>query len=245
VTTREKTGLLSVAEKVSGRPLGERLFTVAWGAIQWPWLARSLWGGTLRQKHALLDRLHLRYDALPHLGSWKADTFFLARIVDTIERLRPRQVVEIGCGATSLVIARALQLNGGGRLTSYDQHPEFVEKTAQWLRDNRLQADIRVAPLVPTDSAWGSLWYDLPRVPDEIDLLVIDGPHWALNPFVRGRAEVLFARVPVGGEVLLDDAARPGERVVAARWRKRWSQFRFTYRHGPAGTLVGVRIARS
>jgi predicted O-methyltransferase YrrM len=245
VTTREKTGLLSVVEKAADRPLGERLFTLAWGAIQWPWLARSLWGGTLRQKHALLDRLGLSYDALPHLGSWKADTFFLARIVDAIERLRPSHVVEIGCGATSLVFAKAFQLNGGGKLTSYDQHPEFVEKTAQWLRDNGLYADILVAPLVVTKSQWGSQWYDLPRVPKTIDLLVIDGPHWALNPFVRGQAEVLFERISQGGEILLDDAARPGERVVAARWRKRWPQFTFDYRNGPAGTLTGKRITRS
>ena len=32
---------------------------MAWGAIQWPWLARSLWGGKLADKHALLDRLGL------------------------------------------------------------------------------------------------------------------------------------------------------------------------------------------
>ena len=152
MTSREKTGLLSVADKGPARPLSEKLFTFAWGAIQWPWLARSLWGGPLAAKHALLDRLGLEHDALPHLGSWKADTYFLTRIVDAIERLRPQNVVEIGCGATSLVIARALQLNGDGRLTSYDQHREFVDKTAQWLRDNGVSADILLAPIVPSPS---------------------------------------------------------------------------------------------
>jgi predicted O-methyltransferase YrrM len=243
MTSREKTGLLSVADKGPQRPLGERLFTFAWGAIQWPWLARSLWGGTLKQKHALLDRLGLAHDALPHLGSWKADTYFLKRLVDAIERLRPQTVVEIGCGATSLVIARALQLHGGGRLTSFDQHAEFADKTAQWLADNGLSADIRVAPIVHSPSEWASVWYALPVVPPKIDLLVIDGPHWALNPFVRGRAEVLFDRISRGGMVVLDDAARPGERVVASRWRKRWPGFRFELLGGPAGTLVGERIA--
>jgi predicted O-methyltransferase YrrM len=241
MTTREKTGLLSVAEKGPDRPLSERLLTVAWGAIQWPWLARSLWGGPLAAKHALLDRLGLSHDALPHLGSWKADAYFLTRIVDVIEQLRPRTVVELGCGATSLVIARALQLNGGGRLTSYDQHGEFVDKTAQWLKDNGVAARILLAPLEPSPSEWSSQWYALSTVPDTIDLLVIDGPHWALNPFVRGRAEVLFDRIPRGGMILLDDAARPGERVVASRWRKRWPRFTFRLLGGPAGTLIGRR----
>jgi hypothetical protein len=36
--------------------------------------------------------------------------------------------------------------------------------------------------------------------------------------------------------VLLDDAARPGERVVAARWRRDWPNFRFTLLPGAKGT---------
>jgi predicted O-methyltransferase YrrM len=243
MTTREKTGLLSAVEKGPERPMKERLFTIAFGAIQWPWLARSLWGGRLKDKHALLDRLGLEHDALPHLGAWKADTWFLKRLVDTIEKLRPQQVVEIGCGATSLVIGRALQLHGGGRLTSYDQHPEFAEKTAHWLRANGIEPDIRVAPLVNDPSQWASVWYGMPEVPERIDLLIIDGPHWALNPYVRGRAEKLFDRVPKGGMILLDDAARPGERVVARRWRKAWPQFRFSYEGGGKGTLFGERVS--
>src|SRR4051812_19135871 len=165
MTSRDRTGFLSVAAAGPRRPLGDKLFTLAWGAIQWPWLARSLWGGTLAQKRALLDRLGLAHDALPHLGSWKADTYFLKRIVDAIERLQPAEVVEIGCGATSLVIARALQLHGGGRLTSYDQQPEFVDKTAEWLAEHGLDADIREAPMVAMPSAWGSQWHALPVVP--------------------------------------------------------------------------------
>ena len=73
-------------------------------------------------------------------------------------------------------------------------------------------------------------------------LLVIDGPPWTLNPFVRGRAEQLFERIVPGGIVLLDDAARPGERVVAGRWRRDWPNFRFTLLPGAKGTLVGERL---
>ena len=80
--------------------------------------------------------------------------------------------------------------------------------------------------------------------PPSIDLLVIDGPPWAINPFVRGGAEVLFDRIVPGGIVLLDDAARPGERVVANRWRQRWPEFRFEYLGGGKGTLVGQRQLR-
>lgn len=242
MTSREKTGLLTLDESGPDRPLAEKALTVAWGAIQWPWLLRSLWGGRLSHKHALLDRLGLPYDALPHLGSWKADTFFLWRIVNAIERLRPREVVELGCGASTLVVAKALELNGGGRLSSYDQHAGFVESTAQWLAGHGLSAALRHAPITEDPSSWSHCWYDLHSLPLEIDLLVIDGPPWSLNPFIRGRAETLFDRIAPGGMVLLDDAARPGERLVAARWKRDWPEFRFTLLPGAKGTLVGERL---
>ena len=243
MTSREKTALLALDESVPGRPFSEKLFTIAWGAIQWPWLARSLWGGKLADKHALLDRLGLPHDALPHLGSWKADTWFLWRMVGAIERLRPREVVELGCGASSLVIGRALERNGAGRLTSFDQHADFVEATARWLASYDISASLRHAPLVEDPTSWSHLWYQLPGAPAEIDLLVIDGPPWALNPFIRGRAEVLFDRIRPGGMVLLDDAARPGERVVAMRWKRDWPMFRWNLLPGAKGTLVGERLA--
>jgi len=242
MTSREKTAFLALDDSGPSRPLSEKLFTVAWGAIQWPWLARSLWGGKLADKHALLDRLGLPHDALPHLGSWKADTYFLWRMVKAIEKLRPREVVELGCGASTLVLAKALELNGGGRLSSYDQHPDFVEATGRWLASHDLDAAMRHAPIVEDPTTWSHCWYDLHGVPQEIDLLVIDGPPWALNPFIRGRAEQLFDRIAPGGMVLLDDAARPGERVVAARWRRDWPNFRFTLLPGAKGTLVGERL---
>lgn len=242
MTSRETTGILAKTERALARRWDERLFTFAWGAIQWPWLLRSLHGGRKAEKRALLDRLGLPADALPNLGSWKADTMFLGHIVGAIEALRPRHVVELGCGASSLVITRALEQNGGGRLTSFDQSADFVAATADWLAGQGLSADIHHAPLSADPTEWASVWYDLAHVPPQIDLLVIDGPPWAINPLVRGRAEVLFGRLAPGGMILLDDAARPGERVVAWLWRRRWRDIVFRYdRRGAKGTLIGTR----
>ena len=75
------------------------------GAIQWPWLLRSLRGGTKAQKRALLDHLGLPRDALPNLGSWKADTVLLRRIADRILETKPQLVVEFGAGASSLAVS--------------------------------------------------------------------------------------------------------------------------------------------
>lgn len=242
MTSKNATALRTLRDE--GRPYranwSDRAYRYAFGAIGWPWLLYGLWGGTKASKRALLHRLDLPEDALPNLGSWKADTVFLHRIVDAIEELRPATVVELGAGASTLVCAKALQLNGGGELFSFDQHAQFVEATGEWLADFGVTAHIRHAPLGAQARDWPGTWYDLPEVPASIDLLIIDGPPWAIHPYVRGGAEVLFDRLSPGSVVLLDDAARPGERVVANRWRKRWPQIAFTRLSGGSkGTLHG------
>ena len=247
MTSREATGLLprNMLEEANPIPraVTDWLHVLAFGAIGWPWLLRSLSGGRRRDKLALLDRLGLPHDALPNLGSWKADTALLTHIVDSVEATEPEHVVELGSGASSLVTARALQLFGGGTLHSYDQHGDFVGATMDWLAEHGLSAQMYHAPLVPAPEGWPGYWYQLTAVPDSINMLIIDGPPWSVHPYVRGAAEMLFPRIAPGGLVLLDDAARPGERIVARRWRRNWPNFRFDLvRSGTKGTLVGRRL---
>lgn len=248
MTSREMTSFLPRAdddvwpEGVRRTPL-EIAQVLFFGLLNWPWLLRSLSGGSAAAKAALVERLELDAGALPHLGSWKADAGFLSLIVDRIETQRPETVVELGAGASSLVVARALQRNGAGRLISCDQHAGFVQATRQWLRDNGVEAELRATPFRRAPGGWPGIWYDHGSLPAQIDLLIVDGPPWTIHPFVRGAAETLFDRLPMGGTVLLDDAARPGERVVARRWRRRWPGFEFRLVHaGTKGTLVGTRV---
>lgn len=246
MTTREATGFLPIGGTLNGAgrhrsSASDWAAIIGFGLVQWPWLLKSLSGGRRRDKAALLARLGLPSDALPNLGSWKADTGFLKRIIDRIEEGRPQSVVELGAGASTLVTARALQLFGGGRLTSYDQHDGFVDATRAWLGEHGMAVDLRAAPLTTPPAGWPGLWYALTDLPETIELLLIDGPHWTLHPFVRGAAEILFDRIPVGGIVMLDDAARLGERVVARRWKRKWPGFEWRLEPGIKGTLVGVR----
>ncbi|WP_375194782.1 class I SAM-dependent methyltransferase [Sphingobium sp.] len=245
MTSRELTGFLPLSDADGSdaqRRLSDMMWRIGFGAISWPWLLASLSGGRKADKRALLDELGLPHDALPHLGSWKADVGFLRHIVREIARLRPAHVVELGAGASTLIAARALTLHGGGRLTSFDQHGGFVDATRNWLADQGLHADLRHAPLTSESQDWPGRWYHIDQLPESIDLLIIDGPPWAVHPLVRGAADMLFARLSPNAVVLLDDAARPGERIVARRWRKRWPHIDFRLMHdGTKGTLIGRR----
>ena len=247
MTTREATSLLprtGDADVIGfeGRSLRDWVALLGLGAITWPWLLKSLHGGSRKAKRALLDRLDLPHDALPNLGSWKADTGLLTLVVDHILAEKPRLVVEFGTGASTLVIARALQKAGGGTLISFEQHADFVDATRQWLGEHGLSADLRAVPLRPAPEGWPGLWYDHGRLPDGIDLMLIDGPCWTIHPMTRGAAGTLFGQIAPGGTVMLDDAARPGERLVARRWRKAHPEFEFALsKGGTKGTLIGRR----
>ena len=247
MTSRETTPFLPLAGDAQGHAAGWRsardwATLLAMAPVQAPWLLRSLHGGSKAAKRALLDRLGLPHDALPNLGSWKADTGLLTLVADHILGAKPKLVVEFGTGASTLIIARALEMAGGGSLISFDQHQGFVEATRAWLAEHGLEADLRAVPLEPSPDGWPGLWYDHGPLPEAIDLMLIDGPPWTLHPFTRGAAATLFGRIASGGTIMLDDAARPGERIVARRWRKAWPEFDFRLVHsGTKGTLVGRR----
>ncbi len=247
MTSRETTGILARSHAADEwlqreRTVREWATLFAFGPINAPWLLRSLYGGSRLKKQALLERLGLPHDALPNLGSWKADVGLLTLITDHILAERPRRIVEFGTGASTLIIARALQMIGGGDFISIEQHEDFAKQTREWLADYGLKADLRAVPLVPSPGDWPGMWYDHGPLPDQIDLLLIDGPPWTIHPFTRGAASSLFGRMAPGGTVMLDDGARPGERIVARRWRKRWPQFDFRLlKSGTKGTLVGRR----
>lgn len=247
MTSRESTSFWPVTDHGNVPPMlwRERAMVGLFAPLQAPWLLKSLYGGTPASKAALLARLDLPGDALPHLGSWKADTGLLHHLVDRIERDRPAQVAEFGCGASSLIIGRALERNGGGRLTSYENDAGFAAATRGWLDEHRVAHDIRIAPLRRSDADdWPGPFYAPGDVPERIDLMLIDGPVWTLHPLVRGAAERYFERIAPGGTILLDDAARPGERVIARRWRRRWPDIDFQLEHfGSKGTLVATRTA--
>lgn len=226
-----------------GRTPADWAHVLAFGAIGWPWLLRSLSGGSPAERAALVERLGLTDAALPPLGGWRADAGFLRALAERILTHRPAEVVELGGGASTIVAARALALAGGGQLTSLDHDGAFAATTRAALDAMGLAADVRAAPLAAPPGEWPGQWYEHGVLPARIDLLVIDGPPWSIHPYVRGAAESLFDRIPVGGAVLLDDAARPGERVVARRWRQRWPGFRFTLtRDSGKGLLVGERL---
>ena len=146
----------------------------------------------------------------------------LVYVCNLIVHRAPRQVVECGAGVSTVVLARLLAERGTGRLTALEHDPGWAERVEELIAREELAHVARVvlAPLDPSG------WYDasgVARLPEAVDLLVVDGPP-------ADRAEIALARHPAlatleprlaaDALVILDDVGRAGEQEVLARWER-------------------------
>lgn len=195
-------------------------------------------------RRELLALVRLTDAQVPPDGGWVAGADFLLLLARQVLEQKPKLVVEFGSGVSSVIIARCLQLNGGGRLLSFDHDPGFAELTRRRLARAGVAGEVQAAPLRHGHDGYGGSWYGHGELPDGIELLVIDGPPAWREEQAESRgsaAPAAFAKLAPNGVVLLDDAARPGERRVAARWRREFPDIRFGDAVTQKGVLIGVR----
>jgi len=157
----------------------------------------------------------------------------LVTVLNDVWFRTPALVVELGSGASTVVVARLLKELGSGRLLAVEHDETWAERVQRQLAHEDLAevASVVRAPLRPHQRSWdGAEWYDetvvvaaMTRVDLPIDVLVVDGPP-AYRP---GTAHARYPALGLLAEwlapdatVVLDDVERPGEQAVLARWRE-------------------------
>jgi len=168
----------------------------------------------------------------------------LLHLIDELDRLKPKNIVEIGPGVSTQIFAGWLkQHDAPGHVYSVEHDAYWAEQCENWLKKNRLtdHAQLITAPLVQTASyGTPTKWYD-PKIvkqslPESIDLLLIDAPPSYPDELARRMAlELLADRMSVGGVVLLDDGNRPGEVTVAELWLEHHPEFTGQLLDTPSG----------
>ncbi len=156
----------------------------------------------------------------------------LVTVLNEIWFRRPRLVLELGSGMSTIVIARLLRELGTGRLLAVEHDDAWAYRVQVQLEREGLadRATVVRAPLGPNGPGRGDAeWYDevaltaaLDDVGDAVEVLIVDGP-----PAFRPGTEharypalgVLADRLAPGALVVLDDVERAGEQDVLARWR--------------------------
>ena len=161
---------------------------------------------------------------LPPLTGWSASPRLANTLYTLIHEVQPRTVVEFGSGASTLVMAYALEQVGQGRILSLDHDAAYGAKTNATLAKHGLTAfaEVHHAPLTAVDLPDGTWqWYDPATFDgaDEVDLVVIDGPPVKTQRLARYPALPLLAdRLSDRAVLVLDDAARDDEQQIVDRW---------------------------
>ena len=162
---------------------------------------------------------------LPRTRGWAASPDVLLLLSEAIRDERPRLVLDLGSGLSTVVAALTVRAHGlDCRVVALDHEASFAQQTRTLLVRHGLDhlAEVRTAELAPTAVGDEVLpWYDLSSISDleGIGVVFVDGPPGVGGPQARYPAlPLLRSRLAPGAVFLLDDADRPDERAIIERW---------------------------
>jgi len=147
-----------------------------------------------------------------------------AYLAGLILDMRPRAVLELGSGVSSVIIGYCLRQAGGGTLLSLDHDADYAAQTQRWLCQHGLQDIVTVyhAPLTQVPVRTGvHQWYDLRAVGPlpSLDFVFVDGPPWSTQELARLPAlPLLEQHLSEAAVIVVDDYKRGDEREMVRRW---------------------------
>ncbi len=163
---------------------------------------------------------HFPHQGFEITGEEAAFLFHLVR------RHRPKLVLELGSGSSTVLFAAALRANGAGRVVSVEHDALHARHTANLLEQAGLsdRVELVLAPLVDLkldDRAFQ--WYDLePRLgtlTEKIDLVFVDGPPGKVQSLSRYPAlPILLPHLSPRALVFVDDGSREDETKMVTMW---------------------------
>jgi predicted O-methyltransferase YrrM len=181
---------------------------------------------------------------LPSMRVWAISPDFANIVISLIRECRPKLVLEIGSGVSTLISAYCLKENKEGVIVSLDHDKQFAALSAANVAKHGLQdiTTVHYAPLkevIINDKSW--LWYEMKQLQNlkSIDMLIIDGPPDRTQRLARYPAlPILFSLLSDDAVILLDDANRPDETEIVKRWIKDFHDFSLEIIDTEKGTAI-------
>jgi predicted O-methyltransferase YrrM len=160
---------------------------------------------------------------LAPLGGSALSPAAAGRLVSIVSQERPRCVVELGAGSSTILLAQLRhELGLDQDIISIEHDEKFIDIVQEHLNANNVAERVSLRH-VPLAGQTGTEWYDervlADSLPEVIDLLIIDGP-----PDVRGRGTraqalpVLRPRLGPRSIVFVDDTNRAAESRMVDEW---------------------------
>jgi predicted O-methyltransferase YrrM len=140
-----------------------------------------------------------------------------------------KNVLEFGCGISTLVLAKYIQLNElPVSIVSVDDNKDWIDLIREQLKKHNCESSVTLvhAPITGYSSAQhrGS-WYDAVIVrkaltDKQVDLMIVDGPGANTCEMARFPAmEVAESFLTNNFLVVLDDIRRKDEKEILRRWK--------------------------
>lgn len=192
---------------------------------------------------SIFSMINIRHP-LPTMRGWPVSPDFVKVLISLIHEIKPSLIVETGSGVSTIISGYCLESIGHGTISSLDHDEKFAEETRQNLIRHELNSigTIHHCPIGEvTVGEEICPWYTLPSnlTNSPIDLLVIDGPPANLGAMARYPAlPLFFENLSEHAVILMDDAAREGERKIIERWMNMYKGFDYTYLETEKGTVI-------
>jgi predicted O-methyltransferase YrrM len=151
-----------------------------------------------------------------------------AALFHLVQRQRPKLIMELGGGSSTILFAAALRALNVGRLISVEHDAEHSRRTAQLLSQAGLSDWVELVTVPLTEHLIGDQtfhWYGLnpllARLRERIDLLFVDGPPGKMQSLSRYPAlPVLAPHLAPTALVFVDDGGREDEQRMLELWRE-------------------------
>ena len=185
---------------------------------------------------------------LPKMRGWAISPDFAELLLREILIHKPKNVVEFGSGVSTLIIGYALEKNEQGKLTSFEHDMHYGEKTIQNIHLHSLEsyAEVISAPITEMNiNDRTCKWYGIEtsKIPDKIDMLIVDGPPAGTGFEARYPAlPFLIDYLANDAIVIMDDGIRQDEKDICAHWVEEYPEFKSEYIETEKGVFILKKI---
>nr|WKN36963.1 class I SAM-dependent methyltransferase [Tunicatimonas sp. TK19036] len=179
---------------------------------------------------------------------WSISPDFAEILMQEVINRKPKLIIDIGSGASSIVMGYCLKKIGAGKILALDHDQKFADRTSNYVRAHGLEEYVEVLhqPLVQADiDSFQGVWYDssfLNKIQQKIDFVIVDAPPGYIQKYSRYPAlPFLYDYLSDRAAILVDDTKREDESVIVSRWKEKYKEFNSTSYDTETGAVLLAR----
>jgi len=190
---------------------------------------------------------------VPFGGSWALTPDAAVVLAREVVVRKPGVVVELGSGASTVMVGRLLKQLGHGRLISLDHDPEWASQTRRYIIASGLQDIVEVIDAPLTRQQFDGKDFDWYRIPEQlrdiqqIDMITVDGPPQVKDTSILSRYPALpafAAKLSPQAIIYVDDAGRETEQNMINAWLQAYPGWATRMIDTIPGTCILERLQR-